>query len=50
VDASQLPQSRVVLRIYQPQEHSTRRLVITEIHLSGWESLEIERQQAADPR
>ena|SRR5712691_4750623 len=50
VDASQLPQSRVVLRIYQPQEHFTRRLVITEIHLSDWESLEIERQQAADPR
>ena len=40
VDGSRLPESRVVLRIYQPQEHFTRRLVIPEIHLSDWESLE----------
>jgi len=40
VDASRLPESRVVLRIYQPQEHFTRRLDIPEIHLNDWESLE----------
>src|SRR5207248_7376390 len=43
VDAAKLPESRVVLRIYQPQEHFTRRLVIPEIHLSDWESLEHDR-------
>lgn len=40
VDATRLPESRVVLRVYQPQEHFTRRLVIPEIRLSDWESLD----------
>jgi len=47
VDAAKLPESRVVLRIYQPQEHFTRRLVIPEIHLSDWESLEHDRAVAS---
>ena len=40
VDASQLPESRVVIRPYQPQDHFTRRLVIPNIRLSDWESVE----------
>ena len=47
VDGSRLPESRVVLRIYQPEEHFTRRLVIPEIHLSDWESLEHDRAVAS---
>jgi hypothetical protein len=38
VDGSQLADSRVVLRIYQPVDHFTRRLVIPEIRLTDWES------------
>jgi hypothetical protein len=38
VDGSQLAESRVVLRIYQPLDHFTRRLVIPEIRLKDWES------------
>ena len=47
VDAWRLPESRVVLRVYQPQEHFTRRLVIPEIHLSNWESLEHDKATAS---
>jgi hypothetical protein len=36
VDGSQLPQSRVVVRVYQPADHFTRRLVIPEIRLKDW--------------
>jgi len=43
VDGSRLAESRVVLRIYHPEEHFTRRLVIPEIHLSDWKSLEHDR-------
>jgi hypothetical protein len=38
VDGSQLAESRVVLRTYQPLDHFTRRLVIPEIRLKDWES------------
>lgn len=40
VDASQLPDARVVLRVYEAQDHFTRQLVIPRIQLSDWESLE----------
>jgi hypothetical protein len=40
VDSSQLPESRVVIRVYQAQDHFTRRLVIPNIRLSDWESVE----------
>ena len=40
VDAAQLPESRVVVRVYQAQDHFTRQLVIPEIRLSDWESIE----------
>jgi len=40
VEAGDLPQSRVVVRAYQPQEHFTRQLVIPQIRLSDWESVE----------
>lgn len=40
VDLSQIREARVVLRFYQPQDHFTRRLVIPQIRLSDWESLE----------
>ena len=38
VDGSQLAESQVVLRTYQPQDHFTRRLVIPEIRLKDWDS------------
>jgi hypothetical protein len=46
VEAADLPESRVVVRVYQPQEHFTRQLVIPQIRLSDWES--VERKQVAD--
>lgn len=48
VDATQLPDSRVVVRVYQAQDHFTRQLVIPEIRLSDWES--IEHSQVAENR
>jgi hypothetical protein len=40
VDAAQLPESRVVVRVYQAQDHFSRQLVIPEIRLSDWESID----------
>jgi len=40
VEAVDLPESRVAVRVYQPQDHFKRQLVIPEIHLSDWESVE----------
>jgi hypothetical protein len=40
VEAPDLPESRVVVRVYQPQDHFTRQLVIPQIRLSDWESME----------
>jgi len=37
VAVSQLSQSRIVNRLYQPTDHFTRRLVITQITLKEWE-------------
>ena len=48
VDASQIPESRLVIRVFRPQEHFTRQLVIPSIRLSDWESLE--RTQLAENR
>jgi hypothetical protein len=48
VDAAQLPESRVVIRAYKAQDHFTRQLVILQIRLSDWES--IERTQVAENR
>ena len=38
VDGPQLPQSRVVLRVYEPEDHFTRSLVIPQIKLKDWEA------------
>jgi hypothetical protein len=38
VDGPQLPQSRVVIRAYQPENHFTRSLTIPEIRLRDWEA------------
>jgi hypothetical protein len=38
VDGSQLAESQVVVRTYQPVDHFTRRLVISDIRLKDWES------------
>jgi hypothetical protein len=38
VDGSQLAQSRVVIRTYQPEDHFTRTLVIPNAKLSDWEA------------
>ncbi len=38
IDGSQLPQSRVVIRMYEPEDHFTRSLVIPRIKLSDWEA------------
>jgi hypothetical protein len=38
VDGPQLPTSRVVLRLYQPEDHFTRHLVIPAVTLQDWES------------
>jgi hypothetical protein len=36
VDGSQLRESRVVMRLYQPLEHFTRRVVIPDVRLHDW--------------
>jgi hypothetical protein len=38
VDGSKLPQSRVVIRMYEPEEHFTRSLMIPQIKLRDWEA------------
>jgi hypothetical protein len=38
VDGPQLPQSRVVIRVYEPEAHFTRSLVIPQIKLKYWEA------------
>lgn len=38
VDGAQLPQSRVVIRMYEPEDHFTRSLVIPQIKLQDWEA------------
>jgi hypothetical protein len=38
VDGSQLAESQVVLRTYQPLDHFTRHLVIPDVRLKDWES------------
>lgn len=48
VDVSELPKSRLVIRDYQAQDHFTRRLIIPEIRLSDWES--VEHNQVAENR
>jgi hypothetical protein len=38
VDSPQLPESRVVLRVYEPQDHFRRHLMIPDIRLKDWEA------------
>jgi len=38
VDGPQLPQSRVVIRVYEPESHFTRALVIPQLKLKDWEA------------
>jgi hypothetical protein len=38
VDGLQLPNSRVVIRVYEPEDHFTRSLVISQIKLQAWEA------------
>jgi len=38
VDGPQLPQSRVVIRVYEPESHFTRALVIPQLKLKDWET------------
>lgn len=38
VDGPQLPDSRIVIRVYEPEDHFTRSLVIPEIRPGDWES------------
>lgn len=38
VDGPQLPQSRVVIRVYQPEAHFARSVVIPELRLKDWEA------------
>ena len=38
VDGPQLPASRIVIRMYEPEDHFTRSLVIPEVRLGDWES------------
>jgi hypothetical protein len=38
VDGPQLPNSRVVIRVYEPEDHFTRSLVIPQITLKDWEA------------
>jgi hypothetical protein len=38
VDGPQLPQSHVVLRVYEPEDHFTRSLTISQIKLRDWEA------------
>lgn len=44
----ELPESRAVIRVYQAQDHFTRELVVPQIRLSDWESLE--HNQVAESR
>lgn len=48
VDVSQLPESHVVVRVYQQQDHFTRQLVIPQIRLTDWEA--VEHTQVAEKR
>jgi hypothetical protein len=38
VDGPQLPNSRVVIRMYEPEDHFTRSLVIPQVKLKDWEA------------
>ena len=38
VDGPQLPQSRVVIRVYEPEDHFARSLVIPQLKLKDWEA------------
>jgi hypothetical protein len=38
IDGPQLPQARVVIRMYEPEDHFTRSLVIPQIKLRDWEA------------
>jgi len=38
VDGPQLPQSRVVIRVYEPEDHFTRQVEIPQIKLKDWEA------------
>lgn len=38
VDGAQLPQSRIVIRMYEPEDHFTRSLEIPQIKLQDWEA------------
>jgi hypothetical protein len=38
VDGPQLPQSRIVIRVYEPEDHFTRQVVIPQIKLKDWEA------------
>jgi hypothetical protein len=38
VDGPQLPNSRVIIRVYEPEEHFTRSLTISQIELKDWEA------------
>ena len=38
VDGSQLPQSRVIIRVYEPEDHFARSLVIPQVKLQDWEA------------
>ncbi len=38
VDGPQLPQSRVVIRVYEPEDHFTRSLTVSQIRLKDWEA------------
>lgn len=38
VDGPQLPASRIVIRVYEPEDHFTRSLVIPRINLKDWEA------------
>ena len=38
VDGPRLPNSRVVIRVYEPEDHFTRSLVISQIKLKDWEA------------
>ncbi len=38
VDGPQLPQSRVIIRVYEPEDHFARSLVIPQIRLKDWEA------------
>jgi hypothetical protein len=38
VDGPQLPESQVIIRVYEPEDHFTRSLTISEIRLKDWEA------------